>query len=77
MGDLLYWINLTKKEYFGHCHKETEWTLNPESMIPLIDLFRFGRWTGDQLMLGSFMDIESIEKNTDKMTDISKEVYEQ
>lgn len=72
MGDLLYFFNLDKKEYFGRVHKETEWRLNANDMIPLIDLLHhFSNWSGDRITLDTIMLIDG--KNG--WTDISEMVY--
>jgi len=73
LGDLLYFFNLDKHEYFGHCHKETEWRLNSASMIPLIDLVHhYGRWAGDRIILAPII---FLERQQEKFEDISVEVY--
>lgn len=76
MGDLLYFACLDTCEYFGDVHKETEWRLNTKSLTPLIDLLRYGRWSGKRIILCSIIDIEQLEKRFSKFKDISKEVYE-
>ena len=72
MGDLLYFFNLDKKEYFGDVHKETEWRLNSKSLLPLIDLLHhYSTWARNRITLDTIMLIDGEEG----WTDISDRVY--
>lgn len=65
MGELVYIVNHTKKQYINKTNKWREWTLNPKSLLPLFYALNY-QWSGDQIaVVGEYVMYNQCKKYKD------------
>lgn len=64
MGEIIYIVNLDKKEYISKANKMREWELNPEESSLLFLMMDY-YWSGDRIKLVGSSNIDSYPNMTD------------
>ena len=75
MGDLIYIVNLDKREYISTIDKMRELELNPTHFHLLLAMFQ-SDWNGDRIKLINVFELERLGKFKDK-TEKAKEIYKE
>lgn len=73
MGELIYMVNLDKKEYISTTDKMTELELNPEHFQLLLAMLQ-SNWNGDRIKLVGAYSIDYYP-NLKNVTEKAKEIF--
>ena len=78
MGDLIYIVNLDKREYICTIDKMRELELNPTHFHLLLAMFQ-SDWNGDRIKLMNVFELERLERlgKFKNKTEKAKEIYKE
>lgn len=75
MGELIYIVNLDKKEYISKANKMREWELNPKELLLLFAMLQTD-WAGNRIQLISQLSIDRLGK-LDNVTKKAEEIAQE
>ena len=75
MGELIYIVNLDRKEYISKANKMREWELNPKELLLLFAMLQTD-WSGNRIELVSELSIDRLGK-LDNVTKKAEEIAQE
>ncbi len=75
MGELIYIVNLDRKEYISKANKMREWELNPKELLLLFAMLQTD-WAGNRIQLISELSIDRLGK-LDNVTKKAEEIAQE